>query len=43
MLSAGDTITVSAGAGSKRAKAESLGIRLATPEELAVLIADYLG
>ncbi|MFD6310806.1 NAD-dependent DNA ligase LigA [Streptomyces nigra] len=30
------------GAGSKRAKAESLGIRLATPDEFATLIADYL-
>ncbi|MEV7979829.1 NAD-dependent DNA ligase LigA [Streptomyces sp. NPDC086519] len=29
-------------AGSKRAKAEQLGIRLATPEELGVLVADYL-
>jgi len=30
------------GAGSKRAKAEALGIRLATPDEFAVLVADYL-
>ncbi|MGW1396158.1 NAD-dependent DNA ligase LigA [Streptomyces nigra] len=30
------------GAGSKRAKAESLGIRLATPDEFAALVADYL-
>jgi DNA ligase (NAD+) len=30
------------GAGSKRAKAESLGIRLATPDEFALLVADYL-
>lgn len=30
------------GAGSKRAKAESLGIRLATPDEFATLVADYL-
>ncbi|MGW5284781.1 NAD-dependent DNA ligase LigA [Streptomyces collinus] len=30
------------GAGSKRAKAEDLGIRLATPDEFAVLVADYL-
>lgn len=29
-------------AGSKRAKAEDLGIRLATPDEFAALIADYL-
>lgn len=30
------------GAGSKRAKAESLGIRLASPDEFATLAADYL-
>lgn len=30
------------GAGSKRAKAEDLGIRLATPDEFAILVADYL-
>ncbi|WP_369264924.1 NAD-dependent DNA ligase LigA [Streptomyces sp. R35] len=30
------------GAGSKRAKAETLGIRLATPDAFATLIADYL-
>lgn len=30
------------GAGSKRAKAETLGIRLAAPDEFATLIADYL-
>lgn len=30
------------GAGSKRAKAEDLGIRLATPDEFATLIADFL-
>ncbi|WRZ95214.1 NAD-dependent DNA ligase LigA [Streptomyces sp. NBC_01007] len=30
------------GAGSKRAKAETLGIRLAAPEEFATLVADYL-
>ncbi|MGP4092469.1 BRCT domain-containing protein, partial [Streptomyces sp. KR55] len=30
------------GAGSKRAKAETLGIRLATPDEFAVLIADFI-
>ncbi|WP_416981766.1 NAD-dependent DNA ligase LigA [Streptomyces sp. T028] len=30
------------GAGSKRTKAESLGIRLATPDEFAVLVADFL-
>ena len=29
------------GAGSKRAKAESLGIRLATPDEFAVIVADF--
>ncbi|MEV5879386.1 NAD-dependent DNA ligase LigA [Streptomyces sp. NPDC052101] len=29
-------------AGSKRAKAEDLGIRLATPDEFAALVADYL-
>ncbi|BFO18704.1 NAD-dependent DNA ligase LigA [Streptomyces sp. KM77-8] len=31
------------GAGSKRAKAEQLGLRLATPEEFAALVADLLG
>ncbi|MFF7335358.1 NAD-dependent DNA ligase LigA [Streptomyces sp. NPDC008150] len=31
------------GAGSKREKAESLGIRLATPDEFGELVADYLG
>lgn len=30
------------GAGSKRAKAESLGIRLATPDDLAALVDGYL-
>ncbi|WP_030865038.1 NAD-dependent DNA ligase LigA [Streptomyces sp. NRRL S-37] len=30
------------GAGSKRAKAEQLGIRLATPEEFAALVAEFL-
>ncbi|MFF8534978.1 NAD-dependent DNA ligase LigA [Streptomyces sp. NPDC015532] len=30
------------GAGSKRAKAETLGVRLAAPEEFAELVADYL-
>ncbi|MGW2528773.1 NAD-dependent DNA ligase LigA [Streptomyces sp. NPDC001595] len=30
------------GAGSKRAKAESLGVRLATPDEFAVLVADFI-
>jgi DNA ligase (NAD+) len=30
------------GAGSKRAKAESLGVRLAAPEEFAALVADFL-
>ncbi|MFE0514085.1 NAD-dependent DNA ligase LigA [Streptomyces sp. NPDC058964] len=30
------------GAGSKRAKAETLGIRLAAPEDFAALVADYL-
>ncbi|MCX4760273.1 NAD-dependent DNA ligase LigA [Streptomyces sp. NBC_01275] len=29
-------------AGSKRTKAETLGVRLATPDEFAVLVADYL-
>ncbi|MFF4659154.1 NAD-dependent DNA ligase LigA [Streptomyces sp. NPDC001381] len=31
------------GAGSKRTKAEALGIRLATPDEFAATVADYLG
>ncbi|MEV4049136.1 BRCT domain-containing protein, partial [Streptomyces sp. NPDC049744] len=31
------------GAGSKRARAEQLGVRLATPEEFAALVADLLG
>lgn len=31
------------GAGSKRAKAEDLGIRLVTPDEFATLVADYVG
>ncbi|KUO09615.1 NAD-dependent DNA ligase LigA [Streptomyces sp. DSM 15324] len=30
------------GAGSKRTKAETLGVRLATPDEFAVLVADFL-
>jgi DNA ligase (NAD+) len=30
------------GAGSKRAKAEDLGIRLATPDEFADMVADFL-
>ncbi|MFE7170369.1 NAD-dependent DNA ligase LigA [Streptomyces sp. NPDC057616] len=30
------------GAGSKRAKAETLGIRLATPDEFAALVADFV-
>ncbi|MFF4350289.1 NAD-dependent DNA ligase LigA [Streptomyces sp. NPDC001530] len=30
------------GAGSKRAKAEDLGIRLATPDEFATLVADFI-
>ncbi|MEU9409861.1 BRCT domain-containing protein, partial [Streptomyces sp. NPDC048281] len=31
------------GAGSKRTKAETLGIRLATPDEFAALITDFTG
>ncbi|MFE1256240.1 NAD-dependent DNA ligase LigA [Streptomyces fungicidicus] len=31
------------GAGSKRAKAEQLGVRLATPDEFAALVAGFLG
>lgn len=31
------------GAGAKRAKAESLGVRLAGPDEFAALVADFLG
>ncbi|MDH6565547.1 DNA ligase (NAD+) [Streptomyces sp. SAI-117] len=31
------------GAGSKRAKAEDLGVRLATPDEFAALVADFTG
>ncbi|MEU3948402.1 NAD-dependent DNA ligase LigA [Streptomyces sp. NPDC029526] len=31
------------GAGSKRAKAEELGVRLVTPDEFAVLVGDFLG
>ncbi|MEH0420630.1 NAD-dependent DNA ligase LigA [Streptomyces sp. B21-083] len=31
------------GAGSKRAKAETLGVRLATPDEFAALVTDYVG
>jgi DNA ligase (NAD+) len=31
------------GAGSKRAKAEDLGIRLVTPDEFATMVADYVG
>ncbi|MEY9996869.1 DNA ligase (NAD+) [Streptomyces sp. V4I8] len=31
------------GAGSKRSKAEDLGIRLCTPDEFALLVADHLG
>ncbi|MFF4835965.1 NAD-dependent DNA ligase LigA [Streptomyces sp. NPDC001315] len=31
------------GAGSKRAKAEDLGIRLSTPDEFAALVADFIG
>lgn len=30
------------GAGSKRAKAETLGIRLASPDEFAILVADFI-
>ncbi|GAB2992479.1 hypothetical protein GCM10023080_067940 [Streptomyces pseudoechinosporeus] len=35
-------VVVGENAGSKRAKAETLGIRLATPDEFATLIADFL-
>jgi len=31
------------GAGSKRAKAEQFGVRLATPDEFAALVAGFLG
>ncbi|MFI8231016.1 NAD-dependent DNA ligase LigA [Streptomyces sp. NPDC085900] len=31
------------GAGSKRAKAETLGVRLATPDEFAALVAEFIG
>lgn len=36
-------VVAGANAGSKRAKAEDLGIRLAGPEEFAALVADFLG
>ncbi|MGW3635998.1 NAD-dependent DNA ligase LigA, partial [Streptomyces sp. NPDC005122] len=36
-------VVAGANAGSKRAKAEDLGIRLAAPEEFATLVADFLG
>ncbi|MEV6109555.1 NAD-dependent DNA ligase LigA [Streptomyces sp. NPDC051940] len=35
-------VVAGAGAGSKRAKAEELGVRIATPEEFAALVADHL-
>jgi DNA ligase (NAD+) len=35
-------VVAGANAGSKRAKAEDLGVRLATPDEFAALVADYL-
>jgi DNA ligase (NAD+) len=35
-------VVAGAGAGAKRAKAEELGIRLATADEFATLVADYL-
>lgn len=35
-------VVAGANAGSKRAKAEDLGIRLATPDEFAALVADHL-
>ncbi|MFD7046928.1 NAD-dependent DNA ligase LigA [Streptomyces mirabilis] len=35
-------VVAGAGAGSKRAKAEDLGIRLVTPDEFATLVADYV-
>lgn len=31
------------GAGSKRAKAEDLGVRLSTPDEFAAMVADFIG
>ncbi|MBA8946429.1 NAD-dependent DNA ligase LigA [Streptomyces calvus] len=36
-------VVVGEGAGSKRAKAEQLGVRLATPEEFATMVAALLG
>ncbi|MEU8945799.1 NAD-dependent DNA ligase LigA [Streptomyces sp. NPDC048489] len=36
-------VVAGANAGSKRAKAEDLGVRLAGPEEFAALVADFLG
>jgi DNA ligase (NAD+) len=36
-------VVAGANAGSKRTKAEDLGIRLTTPDEFAALVADLLG
>jgi DNA ligase (NAD+) len=42
-VSARTTLVVAGnGAGSKRTKAEGLGVRIITPDEFAVLVADHL-